>query len=215
MVCRAGTAALVSFAFGASVETGSIQQPLLAAAAMACLMLGICLITWSGRLQQQAVTPAALRHASAADAVFTDGGRAAQGSNLQLDEGGLEVPLLSRAPASLSAAAAGGGDGGSGSQQQWLGAGFAVITGLMGGLVLAPMDFVPYECRGLPYMSGLATGVAVAAVVATYLVEWLTKHKVRLCRMDGSERLMLQLDSDHVGFSPSDDTGVVITTESR
>ena len=191
-VRRAGTAALVSFIFGASVEAGSVQQPLVAAAAMGCLLLGIALITWSGRWQQ---TAAAQHAAIASVPAISENNRLADSRGPGDEVSGLEAPLLGAAPqpscTSPPPAAVAGG-----SRQQWLGAGFAVITGLMGGLVLAPMDFVLYECQGLPYISGLAAGVAAAAPVVTYLVDWLTTHKVRVRRQCVScFRVLLELAS--------------------
>jgi hypothetical protein len=54
----------------------------------------------------------------------------------------------------------------------------ATLTGVLGGLILAPMDYVGRECRGLPYQAGLAVGVLVAALPVTYCLHWLQAGKV-------------------------------------
>lgn len=68
-------------------------------------------------------------------------------------------------------------------QQQWrrivLGLLLALTAGVLGGLILAPMDYVGRECRGLPYQAALAVGVAAAAVPVTYCLHWLQSGKVR------------------------------------
>lgn len=63
--------------------------------------------------------------------------------------------------------------------QRLLGTCLAVLTGMLGGLILAPMEYVGYECKGLPYIPAMAAGVALSAPLVTYLVHWQWVHKVR------------------------------------
>lgn len=60
----------------------------------------------------------------------------------------------------------------------------AVVAGVFGGLILAPMDSIGRECRGVPYLAALAAGVAVAAPLVAYCLHWAVSGQVgaRLCR---------------------------------
>jgi hypothetical protein len=61
----------------------------------------------------------------------------------------------------------------------------ATTAGVLGGLILAPMDYVGRECRGLPYQAALAVGVLVAALPVTYCLHWLQAGKVSSTAVEG------------------------------
>lgn len=195
-ICRCGTAALVSFAFGAVVEQGSVTQLPRALAGIGCLLLGVGFVAWSGSLQQAIAerkqtsrsSRAAGQHGAPAAPPASDGQRevpevqqpllddpedAAVGSGQhtgqQINQGGHQPDHMPDIPQHQ--------------QQQHrklvLGLLLAVLTGVLGGLILAPMDYVGRECRGVPYQAALAVGVLAAAPVVTYCLHWLNTGKVR------------------------------------
>ncbi len=178
---------LVSFAFGATVEAGSVAHPLLAALGIGGLLLGILGVAGSGMLAERLASRA---RAAKPDALQDP--LLPQPADSEAEAGNLGV--------SAATAAAHGTDAFGGASQHpstaaaaetvyWrrtlLGVLTAVATGLLGGLILAPMDYVRHDCRGMPFLPSMAAGVVLAAPVVTYAVHWLLTGKVgcALCLM--------------------------------
>lgn len=178
-----GTAALVSFGWGLLIETGTVAQLPRALTGMAAILLGIAGVAAAGALQQAMTAQQQQR-----DSRQQPRTAAAAGAEVQH----LQQPLLADAdaeqgtgPTAAAAAAAASRQQEAAQQQQqqqWrrivLGLLLALTAGVLGGLILAPMDYVGRECRGLPYQAALAVGVAAAAVPVTYCLHWLQSGKV-------------------------------------
>uniref|UniRef100_A0A383V610 EamA domain-containing protein n=1 Tax=Tetradesmus obliquus TaxID=3088 RepID=A0A383V610_TETOB len=179
-----GTAALVSFGWGLLIETGTVAQLPRALAGMAAILLGIAGVAAAGALQQ-AIT-SQQQQEEQQQGSRPQLGMAAAGADVQQ----LQQPLLADADAeqgtdptvAAAAAAASRQQAAAQQQQQWrrivVGLVLALATGVLGGLILAPMDYVGRECRGLPYQAAVAVGVAAAAVPVTYCLHWLQAGKV-------------------------------------
>eukprot|EP00775_Hariotina_reticulata_P011257 gene11257-11406_t len=194
-----GTAALVSFAFGAAVEHGSISSWPLAAAGMSCVIMGIALVALAGQLQlaitsaqQLQVQPRTLH--VPAPAGSTGGSEAGSRGALHqpllsadahfVEHPGMMAPaapavaLLTAQPPSETAASAVMVTGQNPKYRSASGIVCAVIAGVFGGLILAPMDSVGRECRGVPYLAALAAGVAVATPLVAYCLHWAITGQV-------------------------------------
>lgn len=87
---------------------------------------------------------------------------------------GLQAPLLTPAGDDFGAAA-----GHSTRFKRRHGWGLAVASGLFGGAALLPLDWAPFECRGLPWVPAMAVGVAATAPAVTWGMHLLTTRKVR------------------------------------
>lgn len=173
----------MSFGWGLLIETGTVAQLPRALTGMAAILLGIAGVAAAGALQQAMTAQQQQR-----DSRQQPRTAAAAGAEVQH----LQQPLLAAAdaeqgtgPTAAAAAAAASRqqEAAQQQQQQWrrivLGLLLALTAGVLGGLILAPMDYVGRECRGLPYQAALAVGVAAAAVPVTYCLHWLQSGKVR------------------------------------
>jgi hypothetical protein len=186
-LCRCGTAALVSFTWGVLIEAGTVTQLPRALAGIAAILLGIAGVAAAGALQQAITAEQQQQQGASQQQPSTI---AAAGSDTQQ----LQEPLLpdveQNASPAAAAAAAGSRQHEAAQQQQQqqqrriiCGLLLAVTTGVSGGLILTPMDYIGRECRGLPYQAALAVGVAAAAVPVTYCLHWLHTRKVRVVCM--------------------------------
>eukprot|EP00879_Flechtneria_rotunda_P015230 GHRR01015921.1.p1 GENE.GHRR01015921.1~~GHRR01015921.1.p1 ORF type:complete len:299 (+),score=102.56 GHRR01015921.1:1230-2126(+) len=192
LLARCGTAALVSFMFGALGEPGSITNLPAALAGIACLLTGIALIAWASGLQRK-IAAAAECQQQLPQTIEAD-----QSNNSATADQHTEQHTAPHTMPELTELLLGNNtqyprDSASNGLQQCLGrnrnsrspsatmlAGIllALLTGVFGGLILAPMDYVSYECRGPPYQAGVALGVLMAAPLVTYLVHWMQQRKV-------------------------------------
>jgi hypothetical protein len=187
---RCGTAALVSFTWGVLVETGTIVQLPRALAGISAILLGIAGVAGAGALQQ-AIAAQQQQGTSQQARVVASAAAAAEPQQQ------LQQPLLSDVEQNGVSSTAAGVPSDSSSryqaeqqqqqqqQQQQrgrmiVGLLLAIVTGVLGGLILAPMDYVGRECRGLPYQAALAVGVLVAALPVTYCLHWLQSGKVSM-----------------------------------
>jgi hypothetical protein len=191
----------VSFTFGAAVEKGSIGSWPLAIAGMSSVAVGIALVALAGELQLaitsaqqlQGRAPAPAVPAPAASAIALEAG----------NMGALQQPLLSTEsfisaeqtslaapaaqvvgasttlPPSSTAAAAVALTGQNPKYRRASSIMCAVAAGVFGGLILAPMDYVGRECRGIPYLAALAAGAAVATPLVAYCLHWAVTGQVR------------------------------------
>ncbi|KAF6265590.1 hypothetical protein COO60DRAFT_1697639 [Scenedesmus sp. NREL 46B-D3] len=182
-----GTAALVSFTWGVLVEAGTISQLPRALAGIAAILLGIAGVAGAGALQQ-AIAAQQQQQQQQQQVTRQQPGAAAAAAAASIEPPQLQEPLLTDveqdAISTAAAGAAGGGQPQAGHQQQqqprtMAGLLLAVTTGVFGGLILTPMDYVGRECRGLPYQAALAVGVLAAALPVTYCLHWLQTGQVR------------------------------------
>eukprot|EP00878_Enallax_costatus_P043745 GHUV01051811.1.p1 GENE.GHUV01051811.1~~GHUV01051811.1.p1 ORF type:complete len:339 (+),score=84.52 GHUV01051811.1:497-1513(+) len=202
-----GTAALVSFAYGAVAEPGSVTRWPQAILGIACLITGMASIAAAGSRQQtiEAASHDQPQQRHSRSAALT----AAAADSSNPTAAWMQQPLLDEEhyvdvalPAHVKAGSAQSGPAGlpvrqhpgpSRAQHSAIkGLLLAVLTGVFGGLILAPMDHVGHECRGLPYQASLAVGVLLAAPVVTYCTYWLHQHKVSSSRIELAVPVMLQ-----------------------
>lgn len=189
---RCGTAALVSFAYGAIAEPDSVSQLPQALTGIACLLAGMTGIAAAGT-RQQAIEAA--EHAQPQHQHQSSAAPIAGAANSNPTAAWMQQPLLDEEhyvsgsdPTDVEASSvhplsaglhAGKASGPARAHHSTVkGLVLAVLTGLFGGLILAPMDHVGHECRGLPYQASLAAGVLFAAPVGTYCIYWMRERKV-------------------------------------
>lgn len=190
----------MSFTFGAAVEKGSIGSWPLAIAGMSSVAVGIALVALAGELQLAITSAQQLQGRSPAPAVPAP----AASTGLEAgDMGALQQPLLSTEsfiaaeqtslaapaaqvvgasttlPPSSTAAAAVALTGQNPKYRRASSILCAVAAGVFGGLILAPMDYVGRECRGIPYLAALAAGAAVATPLVAYCLHWAVTGQVR------------------------------------
>ncbi|KAK9908027.1 hypothetical protein WJX75_001764 [Coccomyxa subellipsoidea] len=138
-----GTAVVVSFTFGVKALGDTIQQPSLAAPGLVLLIGGIAGIALNGEVvARRRQNEETLREEQEGDG--------------EVEMGGGEDPLLSSENAKKKR-----------TRTSLLGLATAVVAGIFGGLVLAPMDFAAEEAKGLAYIPSMGIGVLIAAPLLT------------------------------------------------
>ncbi|GBF99638.1 hypothetical protein Rsub_12575 [Raphidocelis subcapitata] len=111
---------------------------------------------------------AAAAAAAVADA-DADAAAAAEAGDAQ--GGALGAPLLGRRGGAAGDAAR------AAAFRRAHGGGLAGVGGALLGLVLLPLEFAPYECRGLPWLPGAAAGAAAAGPLLAWLMHLFTTRK--------------------------------------
>ncbi len=143
---------------------------------------------WAPREQRGAADAIPEEVDAEAAAAAGSGGGAGGGAAAAAGGEGLGAPLLGGDAAAAAAAADGGSPDAAAAAAAFAraaafrrrhGVALAVAGGALGGLVLLPMEWARYECRGLPWVPGMSAGVVAAAPLATWLLHLFTTRKVR------------------------------------
>jgi glucose uptake protein GlcU len=192
-----GTAVLVSFAYGVLVAGDHVESMELAAAALGLILCGIggiALAAWAG----------GSNGGSSSDGAADGGGGAgwladSQASLLEEDD----AEAAAGSPAAAIAAVPAG-------SRPLLGLLAAVLAGVLGGLILAPMVHAPPEARGIQFVPSVGLGALVVAPILTAILTCTPRTRISLTQVCEPVPAMRDLARKRLGRHARDCSGVQV-----